>query len=119
MISVFSDLRFAPAGYWLSGSTTGIIFQKYVYSTFSMNMVLNCVHNWSVNFFLVKNKVPGRYLINVQYFEIGPVPIWACLVLLTFKTRRLRLKSVWSITQHGKILPESFFTHFKKKNFFW
>ncbi len=30
-------------------------------------------------------------------------------------TRRLRLKSVWSITQHGEILPESF----KEKIFFW
>ncbi len=34
------------------------------------------------------------------------------------QTRRLRLKSVWSITQHGEILLESFLTRFKKKHFF-
>ena len=37
---------------------------------------------------------------------------------LLSKTRRLRLKSVWFITQHGEILPESFSSHFKKKFFF-
>ncbi len=30
--------------YRSSASTTGILFQKYVYSSFSMRMVLNCVH---------------------------------------------------------------------------
>ncbi len=47
-------------------------------------------------------------------------PEAACmkLTLLSSATRRLRLKSVWSITQHGEILPESFLAHFKKKIFF-
>ncbi len=46
-------------------STTGFLFQKYVYSTFSMKMVLNYIHIWSVNYFLVKDKVPGRNWTSV------------------------------------------------------
>ncbi len=38
---------------------------------------------WSVDLFLVKDKVPGRNLISVQNFEIGTVPIHSCMVLLT------------------------------------
>ncbi len=43
----------------------GIIFPKYVQSSFSVKMVLNCVHIWSVNLFLVKDKAPGRKLIKM------------------------------------------------------
>ncbi len=38
----------------------GIVSQKFVYNSFSMRMVLNCVHTWSVDFFLVKDMAPGR-----------------------------------------------------------
>ncbi len=38
---------------------------KVVYSSFSMKMALNCVHIWSVDLFLVKDKVPGRKLIKI------------------------------------------------------
>ncbi len=43
------------AGYRSSTNTTGSLFQKYVYSSFSMKMVLNCVHIWSVYLFLIKD----------------------------------------------------------------
>ncbi len=46
-------------------STVGILFQKYIYSTFSMKMVLNCIHIWSIDLFLVKDKVLGRKLIKI------------------------------------------------------
>ncbi len=45
------------AGTSRAQSTKGSLFQKYVYSTFSGKMVLNCVHIWSVNLFLVEDKV--------------------------------------------------------------
>ncbi len=32
------------AGYRSIGSTTGVVYQKCVYSSLSMKMVLNCVH---------------------------------------------------------------------------
>ncbi len=34
-----------------------------------MRLVLNCVYIWSVHLFLGKDKVPGRNLIRMQYFE--------------------------------------------------
>ncbi len=67
------------AGTGQAQSTKGILFQKYVYSTFSMKMVLNCIHIWSVNFFLVKDNVQGRNWISMQHFEFGSVPIYSCL----------------------------------------
>ncbi len=59
----------AMAGYRLSANTIGSLFQKYVYSSFSMKMVLNYIHIWSVDLFLIKNQVPGRNLIKMQCFE--------------------------------------------------
>ncbi len=47
-------------------STTGILFQKYVYITFSMKMVLNCVHIWSVDLLLVNDKAPERVFVRMQ-----------------------------------------------------
>ncbi len=42
--------------YRSSMNTKGILFQKYVYSSFSIKIVLNCVHIWFVDLFLVKDK---------------------------------------------------------------
>ncbi len=42
------------AGTSRARSTIGSLFQKYVYSTFSMNMVLNCVHIWSVDLLRIR-----------------------------------------------------------------
>ena len=53
------------AGYRSSANTIGILFQKYVYSTFSMKIVLNCIHIWFVDLFSIKDKVPGRKLIKI------------------------------------------------------
>ena len=53
------------AGYRSSANTIGSLFQKYVYSSFSMKMVFNSIHIWSVDLFLVKDKVPGRKLIEM------------------------------------------------------
>ncbi len=48
-------LVICAAGYWSSMNTIGSLFQKYVYSSFSMKMVVNCVHIWSVDLFLIKD----------------------------------------------------------------
>ncbi len=53
------------AGYRSSANTIGSLFQKYVYSSFFMKMVFNSIHIWSVDLFLVKDKVPGRKLIEM------------------------------------------------------
>ncbi len=37
----------------------------HFYSSFSMKMVLNCIHIWSVDLFIVKYKVLGRKLIKM------------------------------------------------------
>ncbi len=62
--SIFSDLP--GPGTSPARSTAGIFNQKDLYSSFSMKMELNCVYIWSIDFFLVKDKLPGRNLINVQ-----------------------------------------------------
>ncbi len=62
---VFSDLHCN----WSSTNTMGILFQKYVYSTFSMKMVLNCVHIWSVDLSLVEDNVPVRNLMKSVFQE--------------------------------------------------
>ncbi len=58
-INPFYPLSFlvicATAGHRSSANTIGSLFQKYVYSSFSMKMVLNCVHIWSVDLFLIKD----------------------------------------------------------------
>ncbi len=50
-------------------NTTGSLFQKYVYSSFSMKMVLNCIHFWSADLFLVKDNAPARNLIKSIFQE--------------------------------------------------
>ena len=62
-----------------SMNTIGILFQKYVYSSFSLRMVLNCVHIWSVDLFLVKDLATGRNLMKMQYFETWPCSKYSCL----------------------------------------
>ncbi len=44
-------LVICAAGYRSSENTTGILFQKYVYSSFSMKTVLNCIHIWFADLF--------------------------------------------------------------------
>ncbi len=56
----------ATAGYWSSVNTSGSLFKKYVYSSFSRKMVLNCIHIWSVDLFSVEDKVPERVFIGMQ-----------------------------------------------------
>ncbi len=46
-------------------STIGSLFQKYVHSSFYMKIVLNCIHIWSIDLFLIKDKVLGRKLIKI------------------------------------------------------
>ncbi len=48
-------LVICAAGYWSSVNTIGILFQKYVYSSFSLKMVLNCIHIWFVDLLVVKD----------------------------------------------------------------
>ncbi len=79
--SLFSDLR----PYWSSANTTGSLFQNYVYNSFSMKMVLNCIYISSVDLVLVKDKVPGRKLIKMAALWFGCVPKCSCLGLLTCK----------------------------------
>ncbi len=58
-----------PAVYRSSPNTKGVLFQKYVYSNFSMKIVLICIHIWSVDLFLVKDNMPGRNLIKSIFQE--------------------------------------------------
>ncbi len=44
-------LVICAAGYRSSANTIGILFQKYIYSSFSLKMVLNCVPIWSVDIY--------------------------------------------------------------------
>ncbi len=60
-------------------STTGSLFQKSVYSSFSMKIVLNYIHIWSMDLFLVKDKVSGRKLIKMAALWFGYVPKCSCL----------------------------------------
>ncbi len=62
-------LVICAAGYRSSANTIGSLFQKHVCSTFSMKMVLNCVHIWSADLFLVKDKAPVRNLIKSLFKE--------------------------------------------------
>ncbi len=55
------------AGCWSSANTKGSLFQKHMYSSFSIKMVLNCVHIWSVDLFLVKDNVPARNLFKLIF----------------------------------------------------
>ncbi len=69
------------AGYQSSTNTTGSLFQKYVYSSLSMKMVLNCVHIWSVDLLLVEDKVPERVFVGMQQQKVGTMPtglVWNC-----------------------------------------
>ncbi len=67
--SVNLFLVICAAGYQWSANTIGSLFQKHVCSTFSMKMVLNCVHIWSIDLFLVKDKAPVRNLIKSLFKE--------------------------------------------------
>ncbi len=51
-------------------STIGSLFQKSVYRSFSLKIVLNCIHIWSVDLFLVKDKVPARKLIKIAALAV-------------------------------------------------
>ncbi len=44
---------------------------KYVYSSFFMKMVFHCVHIWSVDLFLVEDKVTVRNLIRSQLKKLA------------------------------------------------
>ncbi len=48
-------LVICAAGHRSSANTIGILFQKYVSSSFSMKITLNCIHIWSVDLFLVED----------------------------------------------------------------
>ncbi len=62
MLKIFLVIGAATSG---ARSTIGSLFQKYVYSTFSMKMVFNFIHIWSVDLFLGKDKAPRRKLIEM------------------------------------------------------
>ncbi len=71
----------ATAGYRSSANTIGSLFQKCVYSSFSMKMVLNCVHIWFVDLFLVEDKAPERVFVGMQQQKVGTMPtglVWNC-----------------------------------------
>ncbi len=39
-----------------------------------MKMVLNFIHIWSVDLFLVEEKEPERFFVRMQQFDLGTVP---------------------------------------------
>ena len=46
-----------------------------------MKMVLNCVHIWSVDLFLVEDKAPERVFVGMQQHKVGTMPtglVWNC-----------------------------------------
>ncbi len=45
-------------------STVGILFQKYVYSNFMVKIVLNFIHIWSVDLFLVQDDTRKSFCQN-------------------------------------------------------
>ncbi len=61
LVSTFQEQPTLPtflvicAGHQSSANTIGSLFQKYVSSSFSMKMVLNCIHIWFVDLFLIKD----------------------------------------------------------------
>ncbi len=59
-------LVICAAGHRSSANTKGILFQKYMYSSFSMKMALNYVHIWSVDLFLVEDQVLERVFVGMQ-----------------------------------------------------
>ena len=59
-VVLFSDLR----RYRSSAKHYRHPLPKVVSSSFSMKMVLNCVHIWSVDLFLVKDNAPVRNLVK-------------------------------------------------------
>ena len=51
-----------------------------------MKIALNNFHNWSVDLFLVEDKVPERIFVGMQQQKVGSLPtpkFWSCLELLT------------------------------------
>ena len=60
-------------------------------------MVFNCVLIWSVDFCLVKDKVPGRNLISVQYLKLTMLQV----LLLEWLTTANHAKPVGQFSSQG------------------
>ncbi len=63
---------FAPVRYLSSTNTTGIFFQKYVYSSFSMKMALYYFNTWSLDLFLFEDKAPKKFLFECSNKKLAP-----------------------------------------------
>ncbi len=83
---LFSDLRRLGT----SANTLGILFQKFVYSTFFMKIVLNCIHIWSVDLFLVEDEAPESFYLSAVTKSWHHVN-WSYLELLTSGANHARL----------------------------
>ncbi len=94
------------AGCWSSVNTIGSLFQKYVYSSFSMKMVLNCIHIWSVDLFLVEDKVPERVFCWNAAIKSWHHANWPCLELLTSANHARLVGLFLSLTHTNSKIPK-------------